>query len=312
MEATTEGLWEESEAIDLLPPLAAAEALVQAQCLAAQAVSGSARSLLRAAETVAETLAGGGRLFYCGAGSSGLMAMADALELPGTYGIEPGRIVIILAGGQASLTHLTGGAEDDFDAGVADLKRAGAQKGDCVLVLSASGRTPYAMGIGGAAGSLGAKLVSIANNAGAPLLSIATVPVLLPTPPEPVAGSTRLGAGSAQKIALNTISTLAGILLGHVHDGMMVNLHADNAKLNDRAVRMVRRIATVDRATAASALAAADGNVKLAALLASGASDREQASQLLHDTQGRLRPALMALRASPQPIPTDNSNNRQL
>ena len=189
MKTTTEALWGGREAVDLLPPDVAARALVQAQRQAAEAVDKSAKSIVLAAETVAETLSGGGRIFYCGAGSSGLMAMADALELPGTFGIDKDKIVVVLAGGQASLTYLSGGAEDDFQAGAADLKHVGATRGDCVLIVSASGRTPYAMGAGETAKSLGAEIIAIANNADAPLLSLATVPVLLSTPPEPVAGS---------------------------------------------------------------------------------------------------------------------------
>ncbi|TCD15118.1 N-acetylmuramic acid 6-phosphate etherase [Oricola cellulosilytica] len=278
--------------IDTLSPVRAAEALARAQLDAVRTVVQAAPEIAAAAEAAAGALTRGNRLFYCGAGSSGLMALADAVELPGTYGIGSERIKIVLAGGAASLPELPGGYEDDFDAGMADLTDAGVSKGDCVIAVSASGKTPYTLGAAERARRAGAILVSIANNDSAPLLGMGDVAILLATPPELVAGSTRLGAGTAQKIALNSISTLVGVLLGHVHDGMMVNLRADNLKLRDRAVRTVRTVAKVDEAVAKEALAVSNGAVKQAILVAGGAESLEEATARLEKAGQNLRRAM--------------------
>ena len=132
--------------------------------------------------------------------------------------------------------------------------KPGSAQGDCLIAVSASGSTPYAVGALKEAVRLGAKTIAIANNAGSPLLQLAEAPILLATPPEIIAGSTRMGAGTAQKIALNMLSTLAAIHLGHVHDGYMVNLHADNIKLRGRAARIVAAIAGCDEKAALAAL----------------------------------------------------------
>lgn len=295
MVATTEKLDGTRATIDRLAPDDAVAALVEAQQRAAAAVSAAVTPIRLAAEQVATTIGAGGRVAYCGAGSSGLMALADALELPGTFGIARDRAVTLLAGGLASLSDLAGGYEDDFEAGAGDARAAGIEAGDCLIAVAASGRTPYALGAAEAAGAAGAAVVAITNNAGAPLLAMADIPILLETPPEPLAGSTRLGAGTAQKIALNAISTMAGVLLGHVHDGMMVNLRADNAKLRERAARIVGAIADVDEAEARTALEACGGLVKPAVLVASGAAGRDDAERRLGLAGQNLRAALGAL-----------------
>jgi N-acetylmuramic acid 6-phosphate etherase len=295
MLATTERLGHAGSAIDRLDPAEATAELVEAQRRAAAAVLDAVPSLLRAAQLVATALSAGGRVVYCGAGSSGLMALADALELPGTFGVAPDRAFALVAGGLASLSDLAGGHEDDAGAAADDLRAGGVTAGDCVIVVAASGRTPYAIGAAEAARAVGASIIAIANNPGAPLLGLADVPVLLATPPEAVAGSTRLGAGTAQKIALNTISTMAGVLLGHVHDGMMVNLRADNEKLRDRAARIVGAIASVGEDAARTALAETNGAVKPAILVARGAAGREDAERRLAASGQNLRAAIDAL-----------------
>ena len=281
--------------IDRLDPAEAVAELVDAQRQAAGAVANAAPSLLRAAQAIAGAISAGRRVIYCGAGSSGLMALADTLELPGTFGIAPDRAFALIAGGLASLSDLAGGYEDDARAGGDDLRASGLSAGDCVIVVAASGRTLYALGAAEAARTADAIVIAIANNAGTPLLGLADIPILLATPPEPLAGSTRLGAGTAQKIALNTISTMAGVLLGHVHDGMMVNVRADNAKLRERAARIVGTIAQVGEDAARAALGETGGAVKLAILVARGASGREDAERRLVEAKQNLRVAIDAL-----------------
>ena len=296
-EKRTEALHEHAGGLDQQPPAVVLGFLADAQVQAAEAVRGAVGSIADAAKIVAGTLGAGGRLAYAAAGSSGLMALADALELPGTYGIARERIVILLAGGAAALDNLTGGPEDDAAQAAREVADAGLGKGDCLIAVSASGSTPYAVGALEEAVRRGARTIAIANNAGSPLLECAEAPILLATPPELIAGSTRMGAGTAQKIALNMLSTLSAIHLGHVHDGYMVNLFADNIKLRGRAARIVTAIAGCDEQAALAALEKTGGEVKPAVLIAAGA-DAKTAEELLDETGRRLRPALSKLEGS--------------
>ncbi|RCS24011.1 N-acetylmuramic acid 6-phosphate etherase [Phyllobacterium salinisoli] len=295
----TEQLNDEARGLDRQPSHHIAALLAKAQEEAAAVVAPSSRGIADAADLVADALEQGGRLAYAAAGSSGLMALADALELPGTFGIPRDRIVVLLAGGVESLTNLTGAPEDDAEQGAADVSSANLVQGDCLIAVSASGSTPYAVGALKAAKRLGLKTVAIANNPGSPILELADAGILLATPPEIIAGSTRMGAGTAQKIALNLLSTLAAVRLGHVHDGYMVNLHADNAKLRQRAVHIVVAIANCSEAEARTCLEQAGGSVKPAVLLAAGAADLAAALRLLDSTGQKLRPALSELEGNP-------------
>lgn len=291
----TEAVHENGRGIDRRPAAEAALLLADAQVEAAMAVRAAAPAIAEAAALVAATLSSGGRLVYAAAGSSGLMALADGLELPGTYQIPQDRVVVLIAGGFGILSDLAGPPEDDAAAAKADIAEAGVTAADCVVALSASGSTPYALGALRAAKARGAKVVALANNPGAPLLAEADLPILLATPPEMVAGSTRMGAGTAQKIALNMMSTLAAIALGHVHDGYMVNVRADNVKLRDRAARMVAAIGGGGRDEAAALLQRSGNSVKAAVLMAAGASDAAAAKALLDASGQKLRGALERL-----------------
>lgn len=296
MSATrTEMTHVEAQGFDTRPPQQALAILARAQAEAAQAVQQAVPDIARAARLAADCVEGGGRLVYAAAGSSGLMALADALELPGTYGLPRNRIKVLLAGGLAALTEMEGGPEDDGDAARAEIAAAKVGRGDCVIALTASGYTPYPMAAVEAARAAGAKTIGISNNGGAPLFDRVDVAICLPTPPEVIAGSTRMGAGTAQKIALNMLSTMMAIHLGHVHDGYMVNLIADNVKLRGRARRIVMAVGRVSEDKAAAALEQAGGAVKTAILLAAGADGVSSAERLLADSGNRLRPALKAL-----------------
>jgi N-acetylmuramic acid 6-phosphate etherase len=285
-----------AKGFDLKPPQEALQVLAVAQAEAAAAVQSAVPQIAAAAELAAHCMATGGQLVYAAAGSSGLMALADALELPGTYGIPKERIKVLMAGGMAVLTNLAGAPEDDEDEASGEIAKAGVKAGDCVIALTASGRTPFALAAVKAARALGAKTVGMANNAGAPLLDLVDVPICLPTPPEVIAGSTRMGAGTAQKIALNMLSTMMAVHLGHVHDGYMVNVVADNIKLRGRARRIVMAVSDVPEEEAAHWLELAKGSIKAAILLAAGAKDGPEADRLLAQNQNRLRPSLLALR----------------
>lgn len=294
--ARTEARHEQAEGLDERPAVDVLKVLSAAQQQAAAAVDSALEDIAEAAKLATEALRTGGRLVYVGAGSSGLMGMADALELPGTYGIARDRIVILLAGGAASLEDLAGGYEDDEQLAVSDAERAGIGKGDCVICVTASGTTPYAIAIADYAREHEAKVVALANNPGAPLFAYADISVLLQTPPEVVSGSTRMGAGTAQKIAFNMLSTLVGIQLGHVHDGYMVNLKADNIKLKDRAARIVSGISGVGFDEAERLLEQSEGSVKAAVLISAGATDKAAAEAALNNSGQSLRRALKNLR----------------
>ncbi len=261
--------------------------VLEAQIGALEAIRPALGALEAAAVAGANALRAGGRMGYAGAGSSGLMALADCLELAGTFGIPPHRTPMLFAGGTAALMHMTGGVEDDPALAEADLAASGLTGGDVILCLSASGTTPYTLAVADLARAAGVTVVGIANVPASPLLSRADIAVLLETGPEVVSGSTRMGAATAQKVALNMLSVLVGIRLGHVHDGYMVNVVADNAKLILRSARMVAALAGVGTEAAQAALAATDGLVKPAVLVARGMTPAA-ASTALAASEGHL------------------------
>ncbi|MGK6314411.1 N-acetylmuramic acid 6-phosphate etherase [Neorhizobium sp. DT-125] len=291
----TEARHGKAEGLDMFAPAEILRLLASGQQEAAKTVDSAIPSIARAADLAAATLRSGGKLVYAGAGSAGLVAIADALELPGTYGIAPEQITVLFAGGLSATVDLPGGPEDDAALGARDAHIVGA--GDCVICVSASGSTPYTVAVADVAKARGAKLVAMANNAGARLLEGADVAILLETPPEVIAGSTRMGAATAQKIAFNMLSTLTAVKLGHVHDGHMVNLRADNDKLRIRAARMVAEIAGIGFEEARAWMDAAGGSVKVAVLLAAGAADADAARALLTRSGHVLRLALDELQA---------------
>ncbi|WP_284266233.1 N-acetylmuramic acid 6-phosphate etherase [Roseicyclus amphidinii] len=290
--AGTERMHDAAMGLDDRPLADVALVLAEAQVAAARVACIAAPAIAEASTALARTIRAGGTLHYIAAGSSGLMAAADAQELGGTFSIPASQLRIHMAGGLPTGVDMPGGTEDDTRGLEAEL--AGLSARDVIVAISASGTTPYTVAGAQIAKRAGAVVVGIANNPGSTLLQIADHPIELATPPEVVSGSTRMGAGTAQKIALNMLSTLMATGLGHVHDGMMVNLRADNIKLRGRAAHMVERIAGVDAATAAAALEATRGQVKPAVLVAKGQMP-EAARILLRKTEGNLRAALARL-----------------
>jgi N-acetylmuramic acid 6-phosphate etherase len=281
-----------AKGFDQRPAEEALAILAQAQIDAAKAVVPAIPAIAKAAEAAARAVFSGGKLAYAAAGSSGLMGLADGLELPGTYGLAPEQIKILLAGGTESLLRMAGGPEDDGDAARQAVHEADISEGDCLIALSASGSTPFPLAALQAAKKRGATTVGVANNSDSPILQAADIAMYLPTPPEVISGSTRMGASTAQKIALNMLSTQMAIHLGHVHDGLMVNVIADNAKLRGRAENIVMDVARVGRDRAAACLQQADGDVKLAIVLAATGVDLEDAQAKLHAADGQLRKLL--------------------
>lgn len=288
----TEALHDKATGIDALPRVDAAVILAEGQIAAAEAVRGAVPDIAASAMALAETIRAQGVIHYVAAGSSGLMAAADAQELGGTFSIPPAQLRVHMAGGLPIGVEMPGGTEDDttgLDMALHDLSAT-----DAMIAVSASGTTPYTLAAIHVAKEAGAKVIGIANNSGSALLEMSDYPVLIATPPEVLSGSTRMGAGTAQKIALNMLSTLMAIDLGHVHDGMMINMRADNIKLRTRAAGIVARIGGVADEVAKEALESTNGLVKPAILVARGHSP-EAAYDLLREAEGNLRAALARL-----------------
>lgn len=288
---STEARHEHSDGLHALPAGQVLSRLLAAQGKALAALEPALPAIAEAAEAGAAALLNGGRMGYAGAGSSGLMALADCLELSGTFGLPPDRTPMLFAGGLDTLLQMKGSVEDDPELARADVARAELGAGDVLLVLSASGTTPYALAATEAAQARGVMVTGFANVAGSRLLQDADIAVLIDTGAEVIAGSTRMGAATAQKVALNMLSTLVGIRLGHVHDGYMVNVVADNAKLVARAARIVADVAHVPMPMAEAALTATKGAVKPAILVASG-MDPAEARDALERSGGHLGPLM--------------------
>lgn len=290
-ERNTESRHPASEGLHLQPAGQILSSLLDAQVAALTALRPALPAIEKVAEACAAALIRGGKMGYAGAGSSGLMALADCLELAGTFGLPPERTPMMFAGGADALLHMQGAVEDDPKLAIAELDRSGLAARDVVLVLTASGATPFALAIAAEARARGITVAGFSNVANARLLEMSDIAVLLETGAELVAGSTRMGAATAQKVALNMLSVLVGVRLGHVHDGYMVNLVADNAKLVNRAARIVCDLAAVPLAVAEAALIATDGSVKPAILVAQG-MDPDVARAELQRTGGHLQPLL--------------------
>lgn len=285
--AEAEGLdtWEDAEILSLL---------AASQARAIQSVSAAAARIAEAADGVAARIRAGGKLYYAGAGSSIRIGVQDGSELHATFGFAEDRVGYFIAGGRAALTETLADAEDDEAAGEA--AELACEPSDAVIAIAASGKTPYTLAVARSARAKGAFVVAVVNNPDSPLAKAADVAIELASGPEVISGSTRLAAGTAQKAALNLLSTLAFIKLGAVHDGYMVNVVTGNSKLRERARRIVAAIAGCDEQAAARALDASGGSVKLAVLMCSGAASPAAAQNLLKGSGDNLRVALSRLR----------------
>jgi N-acetylmuramic acid 6-phosphate etherase len=241
-----------------------------------------------------------GRLIYVGAGTSGRLAEQDGAELAPTFGWPEERLVVILAGGKNARSRSVEGAEDDAEEGVSLISQHEVDAHDVVIAIAASGTTRFTMACLREAKRRGALTLGIANNSPSPILEEADHPIFLDTGAEPIAGSTRMKAGTAQKVALNTLSTSLMILLGKVYRGLMVDVRAANAKLVKRSEDILIQLTGRNREDARDALSSANGSIKVAVLLLNGC-DLESAKQLLNNTNGQLETALRHLAAAQTP-----------
>jgi N-acetylmuramic acid 6-phosphate etherase len=279
-------------AIETWPTEDAVGALIDSQFTAIAAVQAAQAALTEAVDRAAERLMRGGRLIYMGAGTSGRIATQDAVELRPTFSWPDERSVVLMAGGDGAFIRAREGAEDSEAEAVAALDGAGVGANDVVLGLAASGTTPFTLAGLRHARSKGALTVGFSNNAGSPMRAAADICVEMETGPEPLAGSTRMKAGTAQKVALNAFSTAVMIRLGYVYKGLMVEMKPTNAKLKARAVRMVEDLTGAGSGAAAEALDTAGGSVKLAVVMLVKRLDLAGARAELERAGGNLRLAL--------------------
>jgi N-acetylmuramic acid 6-phosphate etherase len=291
---TTETRNPRSVGLDAMADEAVLDTLLESQERAITAVRNARGALADASRAIVARIGADGRLIYVGAGSSGRIAALDGMELATTFGWPEERTAFQLAGGYLMAPGLGGSVEDDAERGRAEMVLLNPKPSDAVIAVAASGSTPFTLAATVAAAEAGALTVGIASNAGSPLLKAVDAPVFLDSGPEVIAGSTRMGAGTAQKAALGLLSSLVMIRLGHVYDGFMVDLRADNAKLRRRAVQALVAIAECREPQAAEALDRAGGRVKTAAMVLRGLSPAE-AERALAAAGGNLRAAFARL-----------------
>jgi N-acetylmuramic acid 6-phosphate etherase len=270
------------------------DVMIEGQFAAVAAVRAAKAAIEAAIAGMEPRLKGHGRLIYAGAGTSGRLAVQDGAELMPTFSWPPERLILLIAGGQNALVRAIEGAEDEAEHAIAEVIRHAVGADDVFIAVAASGTTPFTLAAMRQAKAQGALAVGIANNAGTPILAEADHPIFLDTGPEPIAGSTRMKAGTAQRIALNLLSSLLMIRLGRVYGGLMIDVQATNEKLVRRAEAMLVHLTGRSTGDTHDALAAAKGSVKLAVLLLKG-HGTAAAERALADSRGNLREALARL-----------------
>jgi N-acetylmuramic acid 6-phosphate etherase len=289
---TTEAYRDELAEIDRLPTLEIARLMNKEDTGVPAAVARELPRIARAIDAVSERMARGGRLVYAGAGTAGRLGVLDASECPPTFNTAPGQVVGLIAGGPPAMVTSVEGAEDSAELAAADLDALEVGPDDTVVGISASGRTPYAVGAVEHARTLGALTVGLSCNAGSALAAAADHGIEVVVGPELVAGSTRLKAGTAQKLVLNMISTITMIRLGKTYGNLMVDVRASNEKLRARSRRIVALATGASAPEIEAALTATDGEVKPAILVLLAAVDAPTATTLLTEAKGHLRRAL--------------------
>src|SRR5262245_46601552 len=280
--------------IDTWEPRETLDAMIEAQLAAVAAVRAARGAIADAAAAMEDRLGEKGRLIYAGAGTSGRLAVQDGAELMPTFNWPPERLLLLIAGGREALLQAVEGAEDEMARAAELVERHGLGTSDVLIAVAASGTTPFTLACLREARRRRALTIGIANNRGTPILNEADHPIFLDTGAEPIAGSTRMNAGTAQRIALNLLSSLLMIRLGRVYRGLMVDVQASNAKLARRREGIVRGLTGRSREDVRPALAIAGGNVKLAGLLLDGCG-LEEARKALLRAGGRLGAAMASL-----------------
>jgi N-acetylmuramic acid 6-phosphate etherase len=291
---TTEAHNPRTQELDAMSTLAMVTAMNDEDRHVADVVRTQLPRIAAAIDAIAQRMHKGGRLVYCGAGTSGRLGVLDAAECVPTFSAAPGQVVGLIAGGPGALLQAVEGAEDDAELGARDIRGLAPGAKDVVVGIAASGRTPYVLGALRAARDAGALTVAVVCNAGSPVAAAAELPVEVATGPEVLTGSTRLKAGTATKLVLNMLSTGAFVRLNKVYGNLMVDLQATNEKLKARAVRIVADAAACKADAAAELLRACDGEVKAAIVAHRKNVAPHVARTLLFTHDGSVRAALAA------------------
>lgn len=283
--------------LDQLSALEIVQLMNQEDQKVALAVNDQLAQIAQAVEVIVSAFQQGGRLIYQGAGTSGRLGVLDASECPPTFGVPFGQVIGLIAGGDTAIRKAVENAEDNREAGKADLMQIQLSDKDVVVGLAVSGRTPYVLGGLAYAKSLGAKTIAISCNAHSEMAEIADIAITPIVGAEVLTGSSRLKAGTAQKMVLNMLSTASMVLMGKCYQNLMVDVQATNEKLRHRAVNIVMQATECDCDTAKHYLSLADNQAKLAIMMILGNLDKAQASALLTQSQGRLGQAVQKLGA---------------
>ena len=291
---TTEAYRPDLAEIDRQPTLEIARTMNREDTAVPTAVAAQLPQIAAAIDGAAERMARGGRLLYLGTGTAGRLGVLDASECPPTFNTDPQEVIGLIAGGPDAMATAVEGAEDSKELAASDLDGLGVNADDVVVGISASGRTPYAVGAVEHARRLGALTIGLSCNAGSPLGSAAEHGIEVVVGPELITGSTRLKAGTAQKLVLNMISTISMIRLGKTYGNLMVDVRASNDKLRARSRRIVALATGAGAEIVEDALSATGGEVKNAILTILGEVDATTAARLLDDSRGQLRAALTA------------------
>ncbi|MEH8048570.1 N-acetylmuramic acid 6-phosphate etherase [Gallibacterium anatis] len=281
--------------LDQLSALEIVQLMNQEDQKVALAVNDQLAQIAQAVEVIVSAFQQGGRLIYQGAGTSGRLGVLDASECPPTFGVPFGQVIGLIAGGDRAIRKAVENAEDNREAGKADLMQIQLSDKDVVVGLAVSGRTPYVLGGLAYAKSLGAKTVAISCNAHSEMAEIADIAITPIVGAEVLTGSSRLKAGTAQKMVLNMLSTASMVLMGKCYQNLMVDVQATNEKLRHRAVNIVMQATECDCDTAKHYLSLADNQAKLAIMMILGNLDKDQASALLTQSQGKLGQAVQKL-----------------
>jgi N-acetylmuramic acid 6-phosphate etherase len=263
----------------------------------ARAVSRALPAIARAVDVIADALQKGGRLFYVGAGTSGRLAALDAAELPPTFGTSPVQVQALIAGGRRALTHSVEDAEDNRGKGESDLSVTDFNAEDAVVGIAASGATPYVLGALEYAKRKGAVTIGITSSPRTPITRMVRISIVTPTGPEVITGSTRMKAGTAQKLVLNMLSTAVMIRLGRVYDNWMIGVALTNSKLRARGLRILMEASGADVAESTRALRQSGHNLAIALIMLRTGASAQQAKHLLRDTHGHVYNALNQAKA---------------
>jgi N-acetylmuramic acid 6-phosphate etherase len=293
VQLTTEARNPRTQHLDILSTRKLVELLNIEDQNVAKAVRSCLPQLTRAVEMISKQMTQGGRLIYVGAGTSGRIGILDAVECPPTFNTDPEQIQGVIAGTFEACYRAVEADEDDADAGARDLLKKAISSRDVIVGIAASGRTPYTCGALRFARAMGAKTIAIVNNPRSEMKKIASLTIEALTGPEALTGSTRLKAGSAQKMICNILSTATMVRMGAVYSNLMINVHMKNEKMMKRGITILREITGIDEAGALKALASAQGDLKTATVMVSRKCNALIARNILKLEKGNLRKALV-------------------